>query len=102
MATYVRSLKTIAFSCQLGKPQTEVVVPNLGRVVARLFQICIMNADGSNVKRLTNPPSENTGPVFSPDGRKIVFNSKYRDGGPQIYMMNLDGSNVSRLTVIAQ
>ena len=90
--------RKIAFSCQLGKPQTELVVPNLGRVVARVFQICIMNADGSNVTRLTNPPSENTRPVFSPDGRKIVFNSSYRDGGQQIYMMNVDGSNVTRLT----
>ena len=88
----------IAFSCQLGKPQTELVLPNLGRVVARVFQVCIMNADGSNVKRLTNPPSENTRPLFSSDGRKIVFNSRYRNGGEQIYMMNADGSNVTRLT----
>lgn len=90
--------RKIAFSCLLGKPQAEFVVPVLGRVVTPVFQICIMNADGSNMTRLTDPPSENTRPKFSPNAEKIVFNSRYRQGSDQIYVMNVDGSNVTRLT----
>src|SRR4051812_4319887 len=35
--------------------------------------IYIMNADGSNVRRLTNEPGYDGGPFFSPDGQGIVW-----------------------------
>ena len=57
-----------------------------------------MNADGSNVERLTySGDGSNTGPKWSADGRKIAFTSD-RDGNSEIYVMNADGSNVERLT----
>jgi TolB protein len=61
------------------------------------FQIYVMNADGTNVVRLTNNAGVDVGPHFSPDGSKIVFSSE-RDGSPEIYVMNADGSKQTRLT----
>ena len=36
-------------------------------------------------------------PRWSPDGRKILFDSE-RDGNREIYVMDADGSNQTRLT----
>ena len=56
-----------------------------------------MNADGSNVTRLTNNLAADDRPIWSPDGKQIAFVSS-RDGNPEIYLMNADGSNQTRLT----
>ncbi len=60
-------------------------------------QIFIMNADGSGVRQLTFTEAANRTAVFSPDGRKIAFQSE-RDGNREIYVMNADGSEQTRLT----
>ena len=57
--------------------------------------IYVMNADGSEVTRLTDSDIGGAHPTWSPDGRRIAFVS-YRHG--QIYVMNADGSEVTRLT----
>jgi len=46
---------------------------------------------------LTNSASINTAPSFSPDGKRIVFESD-RGGSQQIYTMDADGSNVQRIS----
>ena len=56
-----------------------------------------MDVDGQNVKRLTNAKDDDTAPAWSPDGRKIAFQSK-RDGNPEIYVMNADGTGQTRIT----
>ena len=47
--------------------------------------------------QLTNSPSIDTSPSYSPDDRFITFNSD-RGGTQQIYVMNADGSNVRRIS----
>lgn len=61
------------------------------------LEVCVMNADGSNLINLTQNPADDTSPVWSPDGKKIAFLSN-REGGQRIYVMDADGTNVIRLT----
>src|SRR6266511_3929539 len=60
-------------------------------------EIYVMNADGSNLVRLTTNSALDRMPMFSPDGSKIAFTSN-RDGTTEIYVMNTDGSDQSRIT----
>ncbi|MHB1680531.1 MAG: hypothetical protein ACYCTB_08515 [bacterium] len=60
-------------------------------------QIYTINADGTDLKRLTNTFGINTAPSYSPNGNRIVFVSN-RGGGPQIYVMNSNGSNVHMIS----
>ena len=60
------------------------------------LQVYVMDADGGNQTRLTNA-SNNTRPVWSPDGTRIAFDS-FRTGNDEIYVMNADGSGQTNLT----
>ena len=60
-------------------------------------EICLSDADGSNIQSLTRNDAADGHPSVSPDGRRILFYSK-RDGNSEIYVMNLDGSKQIRLT----
>ena len=60
-------------------------------------EIYVMDADGGNLQNLTNHPSDDRSPSWSPDGKRIVFESD-RDGNPDIYVMDADGGNQQRLT----
>ena len=59
--------------------------------------IYVVDADGSNLTRLTDHPERDGGPVWSPWGDRIAFVSE-RDGNPEIYVMNADGTDLTRLT----
>jgi TolB protein len=52
-------------------------------------EIYLMNADGSNVRRLTNNEATDTMPSFSPDGKQVAFVST-RDGDYEIYALDLE------------
>jgi TolB protein len=60
-------------------------------------EIYEMDMGSRSLKRLTYHRGIDTSPSYSPDGRKIVFNSD-RGGTPSLYIMDNDGSNVKRLT----
>lgn len=62
-------------------------------------EIYVMNADGTNPRRLTNTPGYDGGPFFTPDGQRIVWRRFNEKGDTaDIYTMKLDGSDVQRLT----
>ena len=61
--------------------------------------IYIMNADGSNVRRLTDAPGYDGGPFFSPDGQRIVWRHFEENGViADIWTMKTDGSDKRRIT----
>lgn len=60
----------------------------------------IVNADGSNLRRMDIPANTYSAPTWSPDGRQILFDS-WREGASGIYVMNADGSGERRLTTSA-
>ena len=52
-----------------------------------------MDADGANVRQLTEGPFDVV-PKWSPDGKRIAFEAMLGLGhGRQIYVMNADGTN---------
>ena len=51
-----------------------------------------MNADGSNLRQLTDSPRFDENPAWSPDGGQIAFQTS-RDGNFEIYLMNADGTD---------
>ena len=65
------------------------------------YEIYVMDADGGNQQNLSNHPSNDRSPSWSPDGTRIVFSSgrdNDRNHNIEIYMMDNDGSNLQRLT----
>jgi Tol biopolymer transport system component len=62
-------------------------------------EIYIMNADGSDQKRLTNWSGYDGGPFFSPDGERIIWRHFDESGMlADVYTMQIDGSDIRRLT----
>src|SRR6266705_1947777 len=54
--------------------------------------IWIVNADGSDLRRLTRNPANDFDPALSLDGSQIAFRSE-RDGNNEVYVMRADGSD---------
>jgi TolB protein len=65
--------------------------------VAGNTDIYRVSANGGESQRLTNSPAIDIGGSYSPDGRRIVFESD-RSGSQQLYVMNADGSDQRRIS----
>jgi Tol biopolymer transport system component len=61
------------------------------------YDIFAADADGSNVRQLTNEKGYDAEATISEDGKKIVFTS-VRNGDLDIYTMDADGGNVRQVT----
>lgn len=83
--------KLIAYMCRKG----EAVE---GRSIGT-FEICIMNADGSGQKRITNNRLAELTPSWSPDGKQIIFHRAVGGVGQfQLFTINADGTDEKQLT----
>ena len=60
--------------------------------------IYVMDADGSNVLRLTHHFAWDAYPAWSPDGRVIAFTSLRNLAGEEIFLINPDGTNLTQIT----
>lgn len=65
------------------------------------LDIYVMNADGTDKRRLTDNGKANFAPYFFPDGERVIFSSNMDD--PQgrefdLYAINVDGTGLERIT----
>ena len=60
-------------------------------------EIYVMNADGSNLIRLTQNRDDDGWPAWSPDGAKIAFTSDRGTDYDEIWVMNSDDTTSPRL-----
>jgi Tol biopolymer transport system component len=66
---------------------------------AYFMELYIMNADGSNVRRLTDHPGYDGGPFFSPDGQQIIWRRFGADGrSAEIFTMDLNQGTIRQRT----
>jgi TolB protein len=68
-------------------------------------QICVMNADGTNIRQVTHSDTFKSGPSWSPDGKRMVFILTKNPGSrtdpqPEIGIMNSDGTDERILTTM--
>jgi Tol biopolymer transport system component len=62
-------------------------------------EICVVNSDGAQRRRLTDIPGhDHWPPTWSPEGTRIAFTSDGTDGYGEIYVMNSDGTDLTKLT----
>lgn len=72
-----------------------------GLVRPNRMEIFVMNADGSNQRRITNLGGANFAPIFTPDSRRIIFSSNHRNPRSRnfdLFLVSLDGSELEQVT----
>ncbi len=68
-----------------------------GRIAFDNFDdVWTINADGTDLTRLTHSPGPEFDPAWSPDATQIAYRSE-RSGEPEIWVMNADGTGQRRL-----
>ena len=77
--------------------------PNIGRIIftctrGDFNQLCMVNADGTGYRQITNVQAHNYYPVYSPLGGSIVYASNQNGGFFDIFMFIFEGSRLIRLT----
>lgn len=65
--------------------------------VGNALEIFLIDPDGKNLRKLTSNTWLDARPDWSPDTRKLAFQSN-RDGSTEIFVMRPDGSEVVQLT----
>lgn len=72
-----------------------------GLVQPTNMELYICNADGSDLRQLTNLGNANWSPFFLPDGKRVIFSSNFEAerGFPfNLYMIGIDGKGLERVT----
>jgi TolB protein len=65
------------------------------------LDIWVMNADGSNKRRVTKLDKASFAPYFFPDGKRIIFSSNVDDARGRnfdLYIVKVDGTGLERVT----
>ena len=63
----------------------------------RREELFTLSADGSGLRQLTDDAFKDRGPIFLPDGKRLLLYST-RSGRYEAWSMNLDGSGATQLT----
>ncbi|MCK0130054.1 hypothetical protein MWU59_00935 [Flavobacteriaceae bacterium F08102] len=89
------------------RPKTEAEIKEYKDLLARglvqptNMELYICNADGSDLRQLTNLGNANWSPFFHPSGKKVLFSSNFESEGGyafSLYMIDVDGKNLKRVS----
>jgi Tol biopolymer transport system component len=92
------------------RPETEeekkayITLRDEGLVSPMRLEVFVMDADGTNIRQVTDNGAANFGPFFHPDGERIIFcsnlGSKGKRGMPNfdLWIINVDGTGLDRVT----
>src|SRR5690606_16411110 len=89
------------------RPKTEEEIKEYkdllaqGLVMPTNMEVFVANADGSDVRQVTNLGRANWAPNFMPDGKRIIFasNHEYERGFPfNMYIINIDGTGLKKIS----
>ncbi len=75
----------------------------MNKVKLENMDLYICNADGSDVQKLTDLSATIKSPIFSPDGKYILFNSNHLNpntGYFQIFRIGVDSKNLEQITYL--
>ncbi len=95
-------------------PKSDAELARYKELLARdliepnVFEIWVMNADGSNKRQVTHLAAASFAPFFTPDGKAIIFSTDHFDvktpGAPRrqpnfdLAVINVDGTGLERIT----
>ena len=91
-------------SSEIISTKTDIDPNYIGRIVysskiGNNFQIYLMDGAKDNIKRLRMSNSNDYNSKWSPDGKKILFDSiDIKTGNRQVFTMDKDGSNQQQIT----
>lgn len=68
-----------------------------------VFEVWVMNADGTNKRQVTKLAAASFAPFFTPDGKKIIFCTNYfatdqRKRNFDLALISVDGTGIERVT----
>lgn len=72
-----------------------------GVIEPTVFEIWVMNADGTNKHQVTKIGAASFAPYFFPDGKRIIFASNMDDPKGRnfdLYLIRVDGTGLERIT----
>ena len=88
-------------------PETPAQVADYQRLLAAklvrpsTLDVYVMDADGSNKRKVTSQVAANFAPFFHPDGKRIIFSSNLHDPRGRnfdLYLIHIDGTGLERVT----
>lgn len=74
---------------------------NNGLVRPTALEIYVMDADGKNIKKITNFDKASFAPFFHPDGKRIIFSSNVKSETGRnfdLFIINIDGTGLKQVT----
>ncbi|MFM7852619.1 MAG: TolB family protein, partial [Flammeovirgaceae bacterium] len=72
-----------------------------GLVAPTQMEIFVCNADGSDLKQVTNLGKANWAPFYHPNGKKIIFSSNHKGRRGfefNLFMINEDGTRLEQIS----
>jgi TolB protein len=89
---------------QIASDSPAVWSPDGGRIAFAQrgengLDLYVMNADGSNIQRLTADSKNNHYPAWSPDGKQIAYTAEVETGNTDIFVMDVDFSDPANVQV---